>query len=155
AAPVLLDVIRDLDRVHCWISLLRWLRPASAERERKSLHARTEKLDLELAIGDGFWLSDQLVQALFGHCPVALVVNVSSMRCAWRLAIDPHPKSHGCSWRRRAHDEIEIAGVKTVGDDSVGLIERDGFLLHRPVAGQRPFIEAQPRGQLVHARLVE
>ena len=45
----------------------------SAERERKGLHARVEKLDLELAIGDGLRLADQLVQPLLGHCAVALV----------------------------------------------------------------------------------
>jgi hypothetical protein len=33
-----------------------------AERERKSLHARIEKLDLELSIVDGLRLSDQLIQ---------------------------------------------------------------------------------------------
>jgi hypothetical protein len=39
----------------------------SAERERKSLHARIEKLDLELSISDGLRLSDQLIQPLFGR----------------------------------------------------------------------------------------
>jgi hypothetical protein len=43
----------------------------SAEGERKSLHARTEKLDFELSIDDGFRLSDQLVETLFGQCTVA------------------------------------------------------------------------------------
>jgi hypothetical protein len=47
----------------------------SAKRESKSLHARTEKLDLELPIGDGPRLSDQLVQPLFGHCAVALLID--------------------------------------------------------------------------------
>jgi hypothetical protein len=38
----------------------------SAEREGVGLHLRLEKLDLELAIGDGRRLSDQLVQPLIG-----------------------------------------------------------------------------------------
>jgi len=38
----------------------------SAEREHKGLHARIEKLDLELSIGDGLRLSDHLIQPLFG-----------------------------------------------------------------------------------------
>ena len=71
-------------------ALARWLRSGSAERERKSLHARTEKLDPELAIDDGSQLSDQLVQTLFGHCSIALFVNVNSMSRAWRLSIDQH-----------------------------------------------------------------
>ena len=103
----------------------------------------------------GFGLSDQLVQPLFGHCAVALLVNVSSVSRAWRLSIDQHAKSHGRSWRRRAHDEMKIAGVKAVRDTSIGLVQRGGILLHRPIAGQRPFIQAQPRGQLIHARLVQ
>ena len=129
-------------------------RGGSAERERKSLHARTEKLDLELSIGDGLRLPDQLVQTLFGHCAVALLVNVNSVRRAWRLSIDQHAKSHGRSWRRRAHDEMKIAGVKAVRDASIGLVQHGGFLLHRPIAGQRPFIQAQPRGECIDARLV-
>jgi hypothetical protein len=30
----------------------------STERERKSLHPRIQKLDLEVSIADGLWLSD-------------------------------------------------------------------------------------------------
>src|SRR5712675_1443653 len=110
----------------------------SAKRERKNLHARIEKLDLELAIGDGFRLSDQLVQTLFGHRALALFVNVNSVSRAWRLSIDQHAKSHRRSWRCRAqccrprccrtHDEMKIAGVKTIRDTSIGLVQRSGIL---------------------------
>src|SRR6267142_2699771 len=115
----------------------------SAKRERKNLHARTEKLDLELAIGDGFRLSDQLVQTLFGHRALALFVNVNSVSRAWRLSIDQHAKSHRRSWRCRAqrcraHDEMKIAGVKTIRDAAIGLVQHRGILLHRPIARQRP-----------------
>jgi hypothetical protein len=34
------------------------VRNGLAERERKNFHARAHKFDLELAIGDGLWLSD-------------------------------------------------------------------------------------------------
>src|SRR6266508_1325716 len=73
----------------------------STEGKRKSLHARIEKLDLELSISDGLRLSDQLIQPLFGHRAVALVVNVNSVRSARRLSIDEHAKAHGPSSRRR------------------------------------------------------
>src|SRR5262245_11150649 len=79
--------------VSIMVSLIRYLRNRSTERERKSLHAQTEKLDFELSIGDGLRLSDQLVQPLLGHCAVALLVDVNSVRCAWRLSIDQHAKS--------------------------------------------------------------
>ena len=113
-------------------------RSGSAERERKGLHARIEKLDFELSIGDRHRLSDQLVQPLFGHCAVALLVNVNSVSRARRLSIDQHAKSHGSSRRRRAHDEMKIAGVKTVRDAAIGLVQHGGLVLHRPIAETAP-----------------
>lgn len=47
------------------------VRSGSAECERESLHARTKKLDFELAVCDGVRLPDELIEALFGHCAVA------------------------------------------------------------------------------------
>ena len=70
-----------------------------AEGERKSLHARIEKLDLELSISNGLRLSDQLIQPLFANRAVALVVNVNSVSSARRLSIEEHAKSHGESPR--------------------------------------------------------
>jgi len=84
-----------------------------AERERKGFHAGTEELDLELSIDDGLRLPDQLVQALFRHCAVALFVDIDTMNVA---------KPHRRAGLRRAHDEVEIAGVKTIGDAAIGLI---------------------------------
>src|SRR5207249_1935989 len=72
----------------------------SAERERERLHARIEKLDRDLSIGDGLRLSDQLIQPLFRNRAVALVVNVKSVSRARRLPIDQHAKSHGRSPHR-------------------------------------------------------
>jgi hypothetical protein len=51
----------------------------SAECERKRLYARIEKLDLELSIGYGARLPDQLIQPLFGHRAVALLINVEAV----------------------------------------------------------------------------
>src|SRR5258706_14026187 len=78
----------------------------SAERERKRLHARIEKLDLELSISNGLRLSDQLIQPLFGHRAVALLVNVNSVSSARRLSIDAHAKSYRSSSRCRSHDQM-------------------------------------------------
>src|SRR5215208_591755 len=64
----------------------------SAERERKSLDARIEELDLELSIGDGLRLPDQLIQPLFGERAVALVVDVVSVSGARRLSVDEDAK---------------------------------------------------------------
>src|SRR5437764_140761 len=46
----------------------------SAEGERKSLHARIEKLDLKVPISNGLRLADQLIQPLLGNRAVALLV---------------------------------------------------------------------------------
>ena len=67
----------------------------SAERQRKSLHARIEKFDLELSVRDGRRLSDQLIQPRCGQRAVAMLVHVHAVRSARRLAIEAHAKSHG------------------------------------------------------------
>src|SRR6516164_9703706 len=92
------------------------LQGRSAERERKSLNVRIEKLDLKLPIGDRFRLADQLIKALPGGAAVALLVNIASVSRARRLPIDQHAKSHGCSGNCRSHDQVQIAGMKAVGD---------------------------------------
>src|SRR5260370_2244435 len=88
----------------------------SAERERKSLHARIEKLDLELSISNGLRLADQLIQPRFGHRAVALLVNVTAMSRARCLPIDEHPKAHGGSPPPRPHDETKIPGANATHD---------------------------------------
>jgi hypothetical protein len=98
------------------------LRGGSAERECKGLHVRIEKLDLELSVGDGLRLPDQLVQALLRNYAVALLVDIASVGGTWRLSIDQHAKSHRGSWRFRTHDEMEIARMKTVCEASIGLV---------------------------------
>jgi len=77
------------------------LRPGgvSAKGERKSVHTRIEKLDLELSIHDGASLSDQLIHPGLGNRAVALFVYVNPVSRARRLPIDEHAKSHGRSWR--------------------------------------------------------
>src|SRR5262245_61397618 len=76
----------------------------SAECERKSLHTRIEKLNLELPVSDGLRLSDQLIQPLFGNLAGALIVNVNSVSGARRLSVNERAKSHGTASRRRPHD---------------------------------------------------
>src|ERR1700737_3442782 len=97
-------------RPFCILSSSTTLCPGSTEGERKRLHARIEKLDLELAISDGPRLPDQLVQSLVAHRAAALLVNVTAVGPARRLPIDEHAKAHGRSPRFRSHHEMEIAG---------------------------------------------
>jgi len=82
----------------------------------KNLHARTEKLDLELVIGDGFRLSDQRYRRC--SAAAALLVGINSVSRVWRLSNDQHPKFHRRSRRCRPMTRMRIAGVKTVRDNS-------------------------------------
>src|SRR5438552_4787949 len=127
----------------------------SPERERKGLHARIEKLDLELTISDGLRLPDQLIHPLLGDRAVALVVDVDSVSSARRFPIDEHAKAHGSPWHSRPHDEMEIAGVKAVRDPPVGFVEHGRRFPYRPIAQQGPAIEFQSCGGGVDARLVQ
>jgi hypothetical protein len=69
--------------------------PGSAERERNGFHARVEKLDLELALGDGPRLSDQLVQPPFGHRAAAPVANVDPASSSRQSSVDQHTQPPG------------------------------------------------------------
>jgi len=78
-----------------------------SECERERFNSGIEKLDLELALVDRSRLPDQLIQALLGHAAMAVVVDVSAMGRAHRLAIDEHAETHGFAgprmrWRSRA-----------------------------------------------------
>src|SRR6266545_7499026 len=126
-----------------------------AEGERIGLHAPIEKLDLEQSISDRLRLSDQLMQPLFGHRAVALLVNVKSVSSAWRLSIDEHAKPHRRSSRCRSHHQMQIAGVEAVRDPPAGRVQQRGLPPHRPITRKRPLIEPQARGGSIDARHVE
>src|SRR5262249_3753679 len=128
---------------------------ALAEGERIGFHARIEKRDLEQSISDGLWLPDQLIQPLFAQRAVALVVNVTSVSRARRQSIDEHAKPHGRSSRRRSHDQMQIAGMKAVGDPPAGRVQRCGLPPYRPITRKRPLIEPQPRGGSIPATRVQ
>ena len=64
----------------------------SAERKRKSLHARIEKLNFEQSIRDRLRLSDQLVQPLLDNVADAVIVDVDAVSSTRRLSIDQHAK---------------------------------------------------------------
>ena len=121
----------------CGTNRSEWI-DGSAEGESKGLHARIEKLDLEQAIGDGLGLADQLIQSLFADRTDALVVDVDAVRSARRLSIEAHAKPHGSPWRGRSHDEMEIAGMKAIGDPPATLVQRAAplFMVQSPERAQ-------------------
>src|SRR5690348_12024994 len=86
----------------------------SPEGEGKSLGAGVKKLDLEAAVVDWLRLPDQLVEPLFTHRAVALLVNVPAMRSAWLLSVEAHLETRGrasCGW---PHDEMQVARMELV-----------------------------------------
>src|SRR5215218_7107925 len=106
----------------------------SAERERKSLHARIEKLDLELSIGDGLRLPEQLVQPLFADRAVALLVDVDPVSGARRLSIDEYAKRHRQTSLGRSHHEVHVARMEPDRNPSGRLVEHCRVLSKRPDA---------------------
>lgn len=113
----------------------------SAECKDKSLYARIEKFDLELPISNRLWLSDQLVEPLLGHCTVSLLVNVNAVSRARQLSIEAHAKAHRRSSHYRSHDQVQIAGVKTGYDPTVGSVQHRALLLYHPIPRKGPMIE--------------
>src|SRR5215218_8378128 len=127
----------------------------SAEREAISLHARIEKLDLELSIGDGLRLADQLIHSLFANCAVAQLVNVNPVSGARRLSIDEHAKWHRQTSPGRSHHEVHVARMEPDRNPSGRLVEHCRVLGKRPDARGGPLVQAQPRWLGIVVRLVE
>src|SRR5204862_2971978 len=111
-------------------------RGASSERKDISLHARIEKLDLEHSIGNRLGLPDELVEPLFSGRAVALLVDVGPVSIPRRAPIKEHAETYRRSARWWSHDQMQIARVKPVDDASVGLVERYGTGVQRPIAAE-------------------
>src|SRR4051812_26252307 len=126
----------------------------SAEREREDLHAGIQKFNLELPVCDGLRLPDQLIQPGFDHCAASLVVHIQSMHLPGRLSIDEHAEAHGCSRGTRAHDEVQIASVKTVYDSSAGLVQCRRLFPQGPITRKRPLVQLQLRRNRVDTRRI-
>src|SRR6266403_5791816 len=120
--------------------------PASLpERKTKRFHTRIGKLYFELSISNRFLLTHELVGPLTSCNPVPLTIDVGSVRCTGRLAVDLHRKPHRLRSRRRTHDEIHVAGVEAIHDATIRLVQHNGLSLYGPIAGKSPLIERQAR----------
>ena len=126
----------------------------STEREHEGLGTSIEELDFEQTIDDGTLFTDQLVHALLDEDAGSPSVDVASGCSVRRLPIDNHPESDGSPTSRRAHHEMDIAGVELARDPPVGLVENDGLRPDRPVSRKRPAIPLQRTRTRVHAMLV-
>jgi hypothetical protein len=110
----------------------------SAEGERKGLNAGIKKLNFELPIRNRTRLPDQLVHPQLGNCAFTSVVYINSVCAPWRASIDVQTKPRGTPRRCRPHHQMQIAGMKAVGDTPIWLVQQNGFFAHVPIAGKRP-----------------
>src|SRR5215475_14325855 len=85
------------------------------------------------------------MQPLLGNRAVSLVINIDAMGGTRRLSIDVHTKPHRSCSRRGSHDEMQIAGVKAIGDPPVGLVQHARSLLYSPLAREGPMVQPQLR----------
>jgi hypothetical protein len=83
----------------------------SAEREDEDLNLRIVERDLEQVVGDGAALPHELVEALVHGISEPVLVHVYAVRRSRRLSVDEHSESDGCARSRRAHHQVQIAGV--------------------------------------------
>ncbi len=66
------------------------------ESKTKRFHSRVSKLYLELTIGYPRLQTHELVRPPAGRRPIPLIVDVGSVRCTGRLAVDLYVKRTGC-----------------------------------------------------------
>src|ERR1700693_6146493 len=80
--------------------------------------------------------STSVTVATKGQAPAGFSLPAPSHRHHDVFGFDAHAKSHGSAPRCRAHDEMKIAGVKTVRDPPLGLIQHSALFPHRPITRQ-------------------
>ena len=114
----------------------------STEREHERLRTPIEKLDFEQMIDDGILLPDQPLHPLLDEEAGPPSVDVASACSIRRLPIDNHPEPYGSLTSRRAHHEMDIAGVELARNPPVGLVQNDGLRPHRSLPLSRR--ESQP-----------
>src|SRR6266699_3211291 len=103
------------------------------ERKTKRFYSRVGKLYFELSISNRFLLTHELVRPLTSCRPVPLIIDVGSVRCTGRLAVDLYCEPHRLRSRRRAHYEIHVAGVEAIHDATIRLVQYNGLSIHRPI----------------------
>jgi hypothetical protein len=84
------------------------------------------------------------MQALFDNGPVAVRIDVEAVRLTWSLRVDGDTKMDRELSPRRTHHEMKVPRMKAIHDPAIGTARSRRLSTHRPLAGQRPFIERQP-----------
>src|SRR6476620_3172290 len=87
----------------------------SPERERKGFDTRIEEGDREVALTNGAFLSDELVQPLPGYLAGAVGGGVDASILARRGAVHCHLEAYRLS-SRRTENQMKVARVEAEGD---------------------------------------
>jgi hypothetical protein len=103
--------------------------------------ASIEELDLDVPVGNGAPLADELVQPRLNDSPIAIVINVEPMRIARRLAVDSYAEPSRRPSGRWPQHQVHIAGVAAVPDAAVRGVQYGSLLLQGPLADERPLVE--------------
>src|ERR1700679_364534 len=98
-------------------------------------------------------LSDELIEPLLGDDAQTFGVGIRAVALARGLSIDRHAEVDRRAARPRAEHEMQIAGVKAVGDAAALFVENRALAADRPIAGDAPFVETR-RLQLVEVASV-
>src|ERR1700691_2017515 len=117
--------------------------PISAKCECEGLHAGIEKLDLERMVADLAGLAHELVEPPLRDDAQTFGVGIRAVALARRLSVDRHAEVDRRAAGSRAEDEMQIAGVKAVGDASALFVENRAPAADRPIARHAPFVEAR------------
>src|SRR6185503_1811953 len=108
-----------------------------AEGEGEGLGPRVEERDRKGAVFDGAFLADQLIEALAGYHSRSLGVGVGARVRARCLAVEGYAKAYRLAGRR-AHDQVEVAGVEAEADLRAGRERARALALVDPLALERP-----------------
>ena len=79
-------------------------------------------------------MPNELIHTIVLQAPPSLGIHVDAMVSPRGGAIDLDAKANGAASRAGGQYEIEIAGVKTVGDAARGIVQRGELAADRPSA---------------------
>jgi hypothetical protein len=83
-----------------------------------------------------------------------VLVDVLAVRRARSLAVEEHAEGNRPA-RSAGQHEMHVARVEAQRDAATGLVQRGALRSDRPLAGQRPVVEAQALGERVAVALVK
>src|SRR5262249_53223461 len=106
---------------------------------------------------DGASLADELIEPAMVEHAVAVLVDVDSVRRAWRYIVQKHTEGDRLGPGSARQHEMSVSRVEPEDDAAAGTVEDNLLRAGRPLASERPLVEAEPvgRGLALSARVAE